>query len=105
MPWPCLLAFLRIATNARICASLAKVGEAYSILEGWLKLPMVWIPSPAARHEEILGQVLRQSKAQGNLIYDAHLAALAIEHGLELCSADSDFARFEGLRWRNPLLS
>ena len=105
MPWPCLLAFLRIATNSRIYASPATVEEAYSILESWLKLPMVWIPSPTARHEEILGQVLRQSKAQGNLIYDAHLAALAIEHGLELCSADSDFARFQGLRWRNPLLS
>ena len=66
MPWPCLLAFLRIATNPRIYACPA-------------------------------------TKAQGNLIYDAHLAALAIEHGLEVCSAGSDFSRFEGLRWRNPL--
>ena len=66
-------------------------------------MPNVWIPGPTERHDEILGELLERSRAAGNLVPDAHLAALAIEHGLTLCSADGDFARFPGLRWVNPL--
>lgn len=69
----------------------------------WLKLPTVWIPLPTARHIEVLGSMLRKTSATGNLVYDAHLAALAVEHGLILCSTDGDFARFPNLRWENPL--
>lgn len=62
---------------------------------------VVWIPQPTERHREVLGDLLPQ--VQGNLVPDAHLAALAIEHGLTLCSTDGDFARFSGARWVNPL--
>jgi toxin-antitoxin system PIN domain toxin len=103
LPWPCLLAFLRISTNPRMYERPATIEEALAVVEGWLKLPTVWVPGPTERHGEILGGLLRHVRAQGNIIPDAHLAALAIEHGLELFSTDSDFARFEGLRWKNPL--
>ena len=68
----------------------------------WLDCPPVWIPVPGDRHREILGSLLRRG-VSANLVPDAHLAALAIEHGLTLCSTDGDFARFSGLRWQNPL--
>ena len=103
LPWPSLLAFLRISTNPRMYERPARIEEALGVVEGWLRFPTVWVPGPTARHGEILSGLLRQVRAQGNIVPDAHMAALAIEHGLELCSTDSDFARFEGLRWRNPL--
>ena len=64
---------------------------------------MVWIPQATDRHAEVLGGLLAAAGVQANLVPDAHLAALAIEHGLLLCSADGDFARFPELRWLNPL--
>jgi predicted nucleic acid-binding protein len=64
---------------------------------------VAWIPQPTDRHEEVLGSLLIKGGVQGNLVPDAHLAALAIEHGLVLCSTDGDFARFPDLRWQNPL--
>lgn len=103
LPWQSLLAFLRITTNSRMFAHPATIEDALSVVEAWLQLPMVWIPDPTERHAQILGSLLRDAKAQGNLVPDCHLAALAIGHGLELCSTDGDFARFEGLRWKNPL--
>lgn len=63
----------------------------------------MWIPHPTERHAEVLGRLLRAGNATANLVPDAHLAALAIEHGLVVCSTDSDFARFTGVRWENPL--
>lgn len=63
----------------------------------------VWIPLPSERHAEILGGLLRATGTGGNLVPDAHLAALAIEHGLILYSTDGDFGRFPDLDWRNPL--
>jgi predicted nucleic acid-binding protein len=62
-----------------------------------------WIPEPGERHRAILGGLLERANVSGNLVPDAHLAALAIEHGLMLCSTDGDFARFPDLRWENPL--
>ena len=67
----------------------------------WLALPNVWIPTPTERHGSILGGLI--GSCSGNLVPDAHLAALAIEHGLTLFSSDGDFARFADLRWANPL--
>jgi predicted nucleic acid-binding protein len=61
------------------------------------------VPAPGEDHPDILGRLLTGAHAAGNLVPDAHLAALAIEHGLKLCSSDSDFARFPGLEWVNPL--
>jgi predicted nucleic acid-binding protein len=69
----------------------------------WLECACVWIPEAGPAHREILGGLLENLGGGSKLIPDAHLAALAIEHGLTLCSADGDFARFEGLRWVNPL--
>jgi hypothetical protein len=63
----------------------------------------VWCPNPTARHREVLTPLLVQAVTRSTLVPDAYLAALAIEHGLTLCSTDGDFARFENLSWRNPL--
>jgi hypothetical protein len=63
----------------------------------------VWVPQPTERHADVLGELLALPSVRGNLVPDAHLAALAIEHGLTLCSTDGDFARFPGLRFLNPL--
>ena len=80
------------------------IADAWRTVEAWLECDSVWIPQPGERHREILASILDQSGATANLIPDAHLAALAIEHGLVLCSADGDFARFRGLRWQNPFV-
>ncbi len=81
------------------------VNVAWGQLEHWLSARNVWVLAPGNRHQEILGRLLIRLGGGAKLIPDAHLAALAIEHGLELCSTDGDFARFDGLRWVNPLLS
>lgn len=80
-----------------------RVTEAWGLVEGWLRLESVWIPLPTPRHPQILASLLREIGGRADLVPDAHLAALAIEHGLTLCSTDSDFARFRSLRWVNPL--
>ncbi len=69
----------------------------------WLACESAWVPEPGPRHAEILGAFLEQAWMTGRLVPDAHVAALAVEHGLTLCSTDGDFARFPGLVWRNPL--
>ena len=97
------LAFLRLATNPRIFRQPMEIREAWRQVADWLEQPRVWIPEPTEDHAEILGGILGQVRAKGNLIPDAHLAALAIEHGLTICSAYSDFARFPGVEWVNPL--
>ena len=73
-------------------------------MSAWLAADPVWIPQPTERHTGLLGRLLAVPGVHGDLVPDAHLAALAIEHGLMLCSTDGDFARFQGLRWHNPLL-
>lgn len=103
LPWESLLAFLRIGTNARLRPRPLSTAQAWAQVEEWLGLGNVWIPQPTVRHGEVLADLLATSRAAGNLIADAHLAALAIEHGLVLCSTDGDFARFTGLRWLDPL--
>lgn len=89
-------------TNPRIFPSPAPVGTAFDQVRAWLGAAPAWIPQPTERHAEVLGELL-PATGGGNLVPDAHLAALAIEHGLVLCSTDGDFARFPGLRWQNPL--
>jgi uncharacterized protein len=69
----------------------------------WLACDLAWVPEPTERHAAVLGGLLTLPGVRGNLIPDAHLAALAIEHGLTLCSTDGDFARFPGLAWQDPL--
>jgi len=103
LPWSSLLAFVRLVTNPRLFRPPQSVAGARAQVEAWLGCDLVWIPNPGDRHVDILGDLLRATNASSNLVPDAHLAALAIEHGLTLCSTDSDFARFKGLSWTNPL--
>ena len=103
LPWPSLLAFLRVSTSRRVLERPLAVGAAWDQVKAWLAQELTWTPSPTQRHADILGRLLAEPGVTGNLVHDAHLAALAIEHGLELCSADGDFARFPGLRWSNPI--
>ena len=105
LPWNTLLAFLRIVTNPRIFHRPETITDAGRQVEAWLDCETVWIPEPTERHRDVLGQILGDSGMQANLVPDAHLAALAIEHGLILCSTDGDFGRFRSLRWSNPLVA
>lgn len=105
LPWESLLAFVRLVTNPRIFEPPEAVSGAWQQVTRWLSCETVWIPQPTLRHAEVLGQLLRTADVQANLVPGAHLAALAIEHGLTLCSTDGDFAHFSGLRWENPLRS
>jgi toxin-antitoxin system PIN domain toxin len=103
LPWPSLLAFVRLATNPLVITQPATVAAAWTQVEEWLSAEIAWVPAPGERHAETLAQFCRASWMTSRLVPDAHLAALAIEHGLRLCSSDSDFARFPGLDWYNPL--
>jgi toxin-antitoxin system PIN domain toxin len=103
LPWTTLLAFLRIATNPRAFPRPLTTAAAWEQVSTWLSAETVWTPEPTERHAAVLGELLALPGVYGNLITDAHLAALAIEHGVTLCSTDGDFARFPGLAWLNPL--
>src|SRR5687767_11269772 len=93
LPWPSLLGFLRLVTNPRIFTSPETTSSAWEQVEAWLSCPVVWVPVPTERHREVLRVLVQGTSLRANLIPDAHLAALAIEHGLTLCSTDGDFAR------------
>jgi uncharacterized protein len=103
LPWPSLLSFLRVITNPRVFERPVTMADAWAQVQAWLTCDTVWIPQPEERHREILGGLVQAPGVHANLVPDAHLAAIAIEHGLILCSADGDFARFAALRWENPL--
>jgi toxin-antitoxin system PIN domain toxin len=103
LPWASLLGYLRLVTNPRIVRPPVPMATAWQRVSAWLSAEPVWTPAPTERHADVLGQLLVAPGVHGNLVPDAHLAALAIEHGLTLCSSDSDFARFPGLRWLNPI--
>ena len=105
LPWTSLLAFLRIVTNPRVMQRPVTMATARAQARAWLDCPAVWIPLPGERHAEILDGILATPGIHGNLVMDAHIAALAIEHGLQVHSTDSDFARFPDLRWINPLVA
>ncbi|HEX9682067.1 MAG TPA: type II toxin-antitoxin system VapC family toxin [Acidimicrobiales bacterium] len=104
LPWPSLTAFVRIATNPRALAEPLRPSDAWSLVRSWLDVPTAWIPVPTDGHAEILGHLVVDLDLRANQIPDAHLAALAIEHGLTIASADTDFARFAEVRWDNPLV-
>ncbi len=103
LPWNSLLAFLRIATSPQIWEQPLLVQEAADIVEEWLASPNVIVPAPGERHWTILRDLLCGAQCRGRLVPDAHLAALAIEHGATLCTNDRGFARFPRLRILNPL--
>jgi hypothetical protein len=101
--WVTLLAFVRLVTNPRVFASPLRVEESLDIVDMWLAAPSATVLHPGPRHAVLLRQLLEPLGTAGNLTTDAHLAALALEHDAELCSADADFSRFPGLKWSNPL--
>jgi hypothetical protein len=104
LPWPSLLGFLRIVTNPRVFERPEPMARAWHQVQAWLEPEVAWIPQPTEQHRVVLGKLVTTSGTQANLVPDAHLAALAIEHGLLLCSTDGDFGRFADLRWQNPLV-
>ena len=103
LPWQSLLAFARLVSNPRIFEKPETIAAAWVQVESWLDCPNVWIPAPAERHRTVLSALLPSTYGRANLIPDAHLAAIAIEHGLTLYSTDGDFARFPDLSWQNPI--
>jgi toxin-antitoxin system PIN domain toxin len=101
--WAVMVGFLRIATNRAMFERPWAAGEALDVVDSWLSQPAVTIVHPTNRHAAVLRDLLTPLGAAGNLTSDAHLAALAIEHGATLYSCDNDFSRFSGLRWVDPL--
>jgi len=104
LPWVVQLGFIRITTHPSILQNPLAVTGVLSRLESWLALPHIHVPTPSPRHFQLLRDALVRLGTAGNLTTDAHLAALAIGRGYELHTTDADFARFPGLKWRNPLL-
>lgn len=103
LAWSVALGYIRITTHPRITEHPLSPDRACAHVEAWLAQPQVALLHPGERHAAILFGLLRRLGTAGNLTSDAHLAALAIEHQAEVASTDADFARFPGLRWRNPL--
>jgi toxin-antitoxin system PIN domain toxin len=103
MPWVTVLGFLRIVTHRAVSENPMPVRSATGRVRSWLSHPNVKVVTPGEAHGEVLFRLLEQLGTGGNLTTDAHLAALAIEYQAELATTDSDFSRFEGLRWFNPL--
>ena len=101
--WTVMNAFIRIGTNPRVFERPLSLEEAISRVHDWLGQPCTRIVVPTERHWDVFQHVLKGGQATANLVTDAHLAALAIEHSCELYSTDSDFSRFPKLKWRNPL--
>lgn len=102
--WLTLWAFVRISTNPRVFDNPLSASEAADAVSSWLDQPVSTILQPGDRHWDILRAVARDGQAVGPLFMDAVLAAIAMEHGATLCTTDRDFARFPGLKWKNPLL-
>ncbi|MBM6403560.1 PIN domain-containing protein [Phycicoccus sp. CSK15P-2] len=102
LPWQSLSAFLRIATHPRVMANPLSADAAAGFVDDWLAAPAAWVPDVSTRTWEVLGRLLRTHGITGNLVPDAQLAALAIQHGVPVVSADTDFARFPEVRWVDP---
>lgn len=103
LPWQSLGAFLRISTHPRAFERPLTPAVAWERVSDWLATPVAWIPTPGPEHARLLRRLVVDHEVAGNLIPDAQLAALALEHGLTVCSTDTDFARFREVRWENPL--
>ncbi len=101
--WPVLSAFIRIGTNARLHQRPLTLKEATERVQSWFNQGCVRVVQPTDQHWTLFQQMLRSGSAVGNLVSDAHLAALAVEHNCVLYSTDADFSRFRGLKWKNPI--
>ncbi len=105
IPWQSIGAFLRISTHPRVASRPLSGSEAWGFVSEWLAADPVWVPPATESTASVLAGIMSSVPVTGNLVPDAQLAALALEHGLTVHSADTDFARFAGLRWINPLES
>lgn len=103
LPWAVVCGFVRLMTHPTVLVQPLGPEQALDHVRSWFDQPVVEVAEPGPRHLEIFENLLRSLGVAGNLTTDAHLAAIAIEHQFELHSNDADFARFPGLRWRNPL--
>lgn len=103
IPWPTLLAFVRIRTDPRVYPVPLTGPAAWSQVQDWIDASRTWIPAPTDGHAAVLGGLIERYQLSGRSVPDAHLAALAIEHGVPVASADTGFARYEEIRWINPL--
>jgi toxin-antitoxin system PIN domain toxin len=103
MPWQTISAFLRISTNPRLSGDRFPMEKAMGIVHQWMDLKQVRLLVPTERYWDLFQQMLIEGNVRGPLTTDAELAALTIEYGGVLYTADRDFARFQGLRWVNPL--
>jgi toxin-antitoxin system PIN domain toxin len=102
-PWNVLLAFLRLTTRPGLFRQPLSVDKAFDLVASWLDRPSATVVQPGPRHLAVFRGLILPLGSRGNVTSDAHLAAMAIENRAELCSSDTDFARFSGLKWRNPL--
>ena len=103
LPWVVLLGFLRISTNQKVFPNALTTEQAAVVVDGWIALPIVHLLEPGPGHWTLLKGLLKNGEVTGNLVTDAHLAALALEYDAELISTDSDFGKFDQLKWTNPL--
>ena len=103
LPWVTITGFLRLVTHPRVLVDPMSVGQATVQVRAWLECPSVLTVEPGKKFSAIFLGLLDEAGTAGNLTTDAYLSALAIEHQAELHSNDSDFSRFKGLRWRNPM--
>lgn len=105
LPWHTLIGFVRLVTRSAVMTRPLAADEAFDYVDEWLDQPCATVVHPTERHSALVRGLLRSVGTAGNRTSDAHLAALAIEHDAQLCSADADFSRFPGLRWHDPLRS
>lgn len=103
LPWVVVLGFLRLATSRHVFASPLDTESALAVVDGWMDRPNVVTLDPGEQHWAIFADMISRSGTAGNHTTDAHIAALAVENGCELCSTDADFARYPQVRWVNPL--
>lgn len=103
LAWAVVLGFLRVTTNGRIMPNPLDADKAIELINDWLNQPVAIVVSPTERHWDIFRHIIAPLGTAGNLTTDAHLAALAVEHGATLYSTDNDFARFQLVKWVNPL--
>jgi len=101
--WHVLIGFVRLSTRSSVFAAPLTADESFDVEDGWLQQPCVTLLHPTEHHAGVLRELLAPLGTAGNLTSDAHLAALAIQHGAELCSTDVDFSRFSGVRWVDPV--
>jgi toxin-antitoxin system PIN domain toxin len=103
LPWQSVSAFLRVITNRRLSGMRVTLEQAVQVVDEWLQQPNVQILVPMDQHWSVLRQMILEGRASGPSVSDAEIAAITIEHGAVLHTTDRDFARFPGLRWKNPL--